>query len=153
MPPKLVYGILLYANNYYAHLHDLIILNNRLLRIILKRNRRTPVEDLYKTLGALPVDLLFKFQLYYHAHCLFYKSPLLPKIFHNDVTQNFQVHDHNTRSKNDFHRPGTSNTIASKTSVNLCSALWNSLPTKIKNISSLPQFKAAIKELLWCENQ
>src|SRR5207245_8045547 len=32
--PRLLYGIEVYANTYLCHLHNLIVLNNRLLRII-----------------------------------------------------------------------------------------------------------------------
>ena len=148
---KLLYGILIYANNYYSHLHDLIVYNNRLLRIIQHKSRRASVEDLYKAMGTLPVDLLFKFQLYSHAHCLFYKSPLLPTIFHNDVKQNYLVHDHDTRTRKDFHREIPLNSTSNKTSLNLCSSLWNSLPSNIKDISSLSQFKILVKDRLWCE--
>ena len=68
---KLLYGILLYANTFPTYLHDLIILNNRILRIIQNKSRHDHTEDLYKTFHTLPIDLLFKSQLYSHANCLF----------------------------------------------------------------------------------
>jgi len=148
---KLLYGILLYANTFPTYLHDLIILNNRILRIIQNKSRRDHTEDLYKTFHTLPIDLLFKSQLYSHAHCLFYKSPLLPPVFHSTTLFNSQIHNHDTRSKDDFHRSSISNTKAARLSVNLCASLWNTLPNVIKNTSSLPQFKILIKEFLWQE--
>ena len=60
---KIIYGIEIYANTYPTYLHDLMILNNRLLRITQKKNRYSHVADLYQSFRALPVDKLFNFRL------------------------------------------------------------------------------------------
>ena len=148
---KLLYGILLYANTYNSYLHDLIVLNNRLVGIIQKKNRFTPTDNLYKAFNTLPIDLLFKLHIYTHAHCLFYKSPSLPPVLHSNTILNLHIHEHNTRYRADFHRTATSSASCSKISTHLCSSSWNSLPIELKNVTSLNQFKTSIKELLWCE--
>ena len=42
----LLYGIEIYANTYHSHLHKLIVLNNKILRILLKVPFDTPVINL-----------------------------------------------------------------------------------------------------------
>ena len=40
--PHILYGIELYANTYLTYLHDLVILNNRILRLLQREHLRTP---------------------------------------------------------------------------------------------------------------
>src|SRR3989442_11569796 len=61
--PRILYGIELYANTYLTYLHDLIILNNRLLRILQHKGLTTNVQHLYIAFNTLPVNKLFQFQV------------------------------------------------------------------------------------------
>ena len=58
---RILYGIAGYANTYLTYLHDLSILNNRLLRIIQHKSKRTSTIELYVAFNTLSVDKLFKF--------------------------------------------------------------------------------------------
>jgi len=42
----LLYSIKIYANTYHSHLHKLIVLNNKILRILFKVPFDTPVINL-----------------------------------------------------------------------------------------------------------
>src|SRR3989442_9891853 len=79
--PRLLYGIEVYANTYLCHLHNLIVLNNRLLRIIQHKSLVTSTISLYSSLNTLPIDELFKYQILLHAHNIFFGSKLLPSFF------------------------------------------------------------------------
>ena len=81
---KILYGIEIYANNFQSRLHDLEILNNRLLRIVQGKSWKACTKDLYYNFNTLPINKLFQFKLLCHAHALFYKSPSLPFIFHSE---------------------------------------------------------------------
>ena len=59
--PHLFYGIELYANIYYSNLDKLVKLNNKLLRILQGKNRRSNVTDLYVNYRTLPLTLLHHF--------------------------------------------------------------------------------------------
>jgi len=45
---KILYGIEIYATTFKTYLHDLHILNNRILRIVLGKDRFFPTKELYK---------------------------------------------------------------------------------------------------------
>jgi len=142
---KIIYGIEIYANTYPTYLHDLMILDNRLLRITQKKSRYSHVADLYKSFKTLPVDKLFNFRLLLHAHAILHKSNSIPPIFHNTLTLNKDVHEHDTRSQLDLHRKSYQTSSGRKITANLCSSLWNSLPSEIKNINSEEGFKKSLK--------
>ena len=85
---KILYGIEIYANTYPTFLHDLMILNNRILRKIQKVDKSTHVADLYALYNTLPIDKLFKLRLLLHAHAIINKSPCIPSLFYNSVMFN-----------------------------------------------------------------
>jgi len=146
--PKILYGVELYANTYLTHLHDLMILNNRLLRIIQHKNLATSTIILYSSFNTLPIDKLFKFQILLHAHNILYDSKPLPKVFQSATCCNSDIHHYGTRSTNDFHRSRFNTSFGSRTTSNLMAKLWNSLPPDTKSISIYSLFKKQLKILL-----
>jgi hypothetical protein len=61
--PHLLYGIEIYANTWPTHLHKLMKLNNKLLRILQFRDNTTSNFDVYLRYNTLPIDQLHVFQL------------------------------------------------------------------------------------------
>ena len=61
--PRILYGIENYANTYLSYLHDLMVLNNRILRILQHSKKSTHTQDLYICYKILPIDKLFKYQV------------------------------------------------------------------------------------------
>ena len=147
--PRILYAIELYANTYLTNLHDLMILNNRILRILQHQQRTINVTQLFVNYNTLPINKLFQFQILQHAHTLLFNIDKLPKAFNKDRQINSKVHLHDTRTKLDFHRVGFNSTIGTKVSLNLCAKMWNSLPTKIKTIASFHIFKRQLKSFLF----
>jgi len=146
--PRLLYAVEVYANTYITFLHDLIILNNRILRILQHKPLLTRSIDLYSSYNTLPVGKLFQFQILLHAYKLLFCPELLPSIFYFNNLTNTNFHSHNTRSKLDFHRTTFNTTAGSKISYQLCSKYWNSLPLSLKNINNLRSFKHDVKVFL-----
>jgi len=146
--PRILYGIEVYANTYISYLHDLIMLNNRLLRITQHSGFRSPTTDLYNRFNTLPINKLFQFQLLTHAHNVLFHSANLPKIFFPDIQLNNNIHYHLTRSNHDFHRQSFNSSFGSRVTYNLYSKLWNSLTPNLKSISHLPSFKKQLKNYL-----
>ena len=58
--PHIIYGIEIYANTYLSYLEPLIILNNKILRILQNKKMKTPVKDLYKTYNTLHIPDLYR---------------------------------------------------------------------------------------------
>jgi len=129
--PRILYGIELYANNYMINLHDLTILNNRLLRIIQHRLRDTKVIELYANYSTLPIPKLFQYQFLTFAHVLLYDDKKLPSVISNSKVINADIHNHNTRSCMNFHRSPSASYFGCKISINLISKIWNSLPLEL----------------------
>jgi len=78
---RLLYAIEIYANTYSTYLHDLSILNNRLLRIIQHKPFNTPVPSLYSAFNTLPVLKLFQFQIIIFSHELIFNPSSMPSFF------------------------------------------------------------------------
>ena len=140
-----MYAIEIYANNYLTRLHDLEILNNRLLRIVQSKTWNASTKQLYIDFNTLPIHNLFKLQIISHAHALVNHSVNLPQIFHNDFLSNRQIHTHSTRSATDFHRMATNSSFGDRLSMNICAKFWNSLPSYLKSNLSPFQFKKLLK--------
>jgi len=80
----LAYGIKIYGNTYTNHLIRLMILNNKLLRILQNAPRETPVVKLYAlTLPELHTYQILKFIhncIYHQTNCHLYFQIILARI-------------------------------------------------------------------------
>ena len=146
--PRILYGIEIYANTYMTNLHDLIILNNRILRILQHKSLITNVNDLYNAFNTLSINKLFYFQILLYAHAVYFKLPTLPEIFIHNHKLNNEVHTHNTRSSKDFHRVVIKSVYSTKIYSNLCAKYWNQIPVSSKALSNPNLFKKQLKTYL-----
>ena len=145
---RILYAIEVYANTFLTYLHDLIVINNRILRIMQHATRFTRVTDLYSTYNTLPVNKLFQFQILLHAYKLLFCSDMLPTIFHYPKLTNCAFHSHNTRTKFDFHFVTFNTTAGSKISYKLCAKFWNLLPLNLKESNNIKTFVRVVKAYL-----
>ena len=146
--PHILYGIEIYAKAADIHLNKLCKLNNKILRILLKQNKRSPVAELYTAFNTLPIPILhnqlilqFVQKCLYHSHCL-------PIIFQNYFTFNKQVHRHHTRNFSNLHIFSSSSNIGKKCTTFCGSVLWNALPVDLKSYLSVYTFRKKVKEFL-----
>ena len=61
--PHLLYRIEVYANTNKAALKRLMVLNNKILRILQQQKIRVHTVELYKNYNTLPIPELHKYQL------------------------------------------------------------------------------------------
>jgi hypothetical protein len=139
--PHIIYGIEIYGNASQSVLERLCILNNKLLRILLNRNIRTPVTDLYSCYCTLPIDKLFQLQLLLFVHKFIYLKNCLPIIFHNYYSFNSNIHGHCTRRNNDLVLFRSHSAIGQKCTEYIACKIWNSLPLSLKSIALPHRFK------------
>jgi len=145
--PHILYGIEVYGTASLAALDKLYKLNNKILRILLKRKMDSPVKDLYVCYNTLPVYSLYKMQILIFVHkCLHHKCNL-PVIFHNCFSENASIHGHDTRKKTDLHLYSV-NSSSKLCSVSYGVKLWNPLPHELKQYCSISVFKRRIYEYL-----
>ena len=95
--PHLLYGIEIYANCSHTTLQSLHVLNNRILRVLLNKPVRSPVNELYINFDTLPLHLLFEKQVLIFVHKCLFNNQVLPEIFHNYFNRRYMIHEHNTR--------------------------------------------------------
>ena len=93
----------MYANTHKTYLTDLITLNNKLLRIVQKKDMKSHVLGLYNDYFTMPIDLLHKSKVLILMHKFLHLRESLPLAFSNYFLLNSSVHAHNTRSSSDFH--------------------------------------------------
>ena len=77
----IMYGIEMYGSASISHLDKLSELNNKLLRILQRRDLCTRTEELYKTHNTLPVTKLYVMQILVLVHKFYYHEETLPEIF------------------------------------------------------------------------
>ena len=78
---RILYAVEIYANTYITYLHDLMIINNRILRILQHKPIHTSTIDLHRSFNTLPVDKLFQYQILLHAHAIYFHPESVPTIF------------------------------------------------------------------------
>jgi len=100
-------------------------------------------RELFKTIEILP--------LYFQYILSVYIISILMYMVHNIhlFTKNLEVHNHNTRSVNNFYLPITNLTKYQKAAYCTGIEIFNYLPTDIKNVANEIQvFKKTLKRFL-----
>jgi len=132
----LLCGIETYSNTRRGYLNKLVVLNNKLLRILQNAPRNAPVPDLYKNFITLTIPDLHIFQILVLIHKFFYHKDKLPLIFTSYFNENFLFHNYDTHSRDNLHLVRCNTTYGSKSVKYKGSNLWNQLPNVLKPIIS-----------------
>jgi len=142
--PQLLYGIELYANTNKCNLDKLIILNNKILRILQLKSLYTNVISLYSNYNTLPVQMLHVRQILLFVQKYIHFKELLPTVFTNYFIENNTIHEHNTRRCNDLHLSLLHTSYEHRCIINKGSKLWNALPNNLKAKQPTSMFKESV---------
>ena len=146
--PHLLYGIEIYGNAGTSQLDKLLKLNNKLMRILQKRDMYTKIEELYNTYNTLPIIQLHEMQILVLVHKILYHKETLPEIFANYFIPNNFIHGYSTRKENMLHLHSISSTYGRRAIQFKGGILWNSIPFSLQSQMSLRTFKIKIKQYL-----
>ena len=138
----------IYGNTTANHLSKLLLLNNRLLRILQCKPIKTHTADLYNTYFTLPLQLLHSYQILVFMHRYVHYRNELPVIFSTYFEEKQFIHHHDTRHKHDFHTHFVHTEFGKRSIKYKGCKLWNNLPVDIKAIRSNRSFKLELKQLL-----
>ena len=141
--PYLSYCCEIWGNTYASRLYDLKMLQKRAIRVIDKAGYLDHTSVIFKKYRMLKLEDIIRL----NTCVLMYKANkgLLPKHIQSSFVKNKEVHEYNTRRRNDFFSKQT-NTKMRKMSVNQKGIeLWNSLPKCTKYCVSLYKFKSYLK--------
>ena len=117
-------------------------LQNRGMRIILRCNRYTPISLMLEILNWQSIH----HRLYYFTMIFLYKilQGLLPSYLRSFVTFNHEIHEYNTRSRNNLHIERTNSKKAMNSIFFKGIKQYNSLPKNIKDAATLKKFKTSL---------
>lgn len=134
-------GSILYFLN-QTNMQVLQKLQNRAMRVILKCNRYTPIQNMLQTLQFMSV----KQRICYNTLIFIFKirEGLLPKYLQDRITYISERHDHSTRQQNDFYIHFRQKSFAQNYLFFKGLIMFNALPNKVKQIKNLNSFKREI---------
>jgi len=90
--PQILYGIEIYANTNKSAIKRLIVLNNKVLRILQHQRIRLHNVELYRSYNTLlPIPELHNYQLLIVVHKFLYYNEKLPPAFNNYFTLNYKL--------------------------------------------------------------
>ena len=118
-----------------------MILNNKLLRCLQKKDLKSSIMGLYNDYMTLPIDLLNKFKILLLMHKYTHYKETLPLVSDNYFALNRSAYDHNTRNSNDFHLEASQSSFGLRSIRHIGPTLWNSLPITLKVDKNVNSFK------------
>lgn len=126
-------------------------LQNRSMRIILSCSKLTPISEMLNNLKWLSV----KHSFLYHSLVFIFKikNGLAPVYLQNKILYNHNIHKYNTRHRDNFHITSVNNTKAQNSVFFRGLKDYNELPENLKSITSLNNFKKALKYYIFSNIQ
>ena len=139
---RIKYGICAYGFAKKENMDKVQILQNKLLKVILEKDRRTPTNELHKTLDILQVKDIFLQEISTFV-CNYFQGNL-PEGF----SEYFTTMNHPQGTRGNLKRlvpPLCRTDLGQKTVKFLGSKTWNDLSPELKAISNPKAFKKAFK--------
>lgn len=139
---KIRYGIEIYGNGGNSALQKLQILQNKLLRVLMSKDKFHSSNELHKDLKILKIYDMHKFALLSFVYNCYQLSPI------QSFEDFFISHDHphDTRFKHNLVKHGTKTKLGQTTTHFVGSTLWNDLPSSLKKPASIDAFKHALRD-------
>ena len=145
---QIQYCVEVYASTYFSHLDKLVKINNKIIRILFKKDYYTKVDDLYRVVNSLPVHSLHKLKLLKLAHMSVYYKESLPKAYQDIMKPTQSLEHYNMRHSMNL-QVSRFNTYFGKRVINCsCTQLWNEIPIEIQGIKSVNLFLNTVKRYL-----
>jgi len=135
----LVYGIEIYSNTHTKNINKLVILIDKILRILQNVSRDTHTVELYTKFNTFSIPALHNCQIVELVHKFTYHHDRLPAIFSIYF---------NTRTKDSLHVYLFASSLGQRSIKCKGSTLWNTLPEEIKTITSDVSFFNKLNKIL-----
>ena len=146
--PYLNYCIHVWGKAYNVHIHDLIILQNKAIRIVHGVSPRTNANKLYFDYNILSLKRLYS----YNIGIFMYKfsKNMLPELFENFFCNVASVHEHSTRSAclNHIYVKFKGTTRGQKAFSYSGARIWNLILSHIETDCAIGTFKKLFAKLL-----
>lgn len=140
----LSYCVEAYGTANVTTLHQLFILQKRIVRIISSVPFYSHTASLFSTLNILSIYKLFKFRSLLTSHATFYRS--------QSEISNMESHLHHTHftrsSQLNLPLPASTSLAGHRSPIYQAPALWNSLPANLRKLKSTLEFRRALRQHL-----
>ena len=127
-------------------LERLIKLQKRMICIITGLKKRDHTSQIFKNLNVLKVNEINVLQTSLFMYKLY--NRLLPENFSSFLCLNNDLHEHYTRSQNNFHLISVKTNIRKFSLKFRGSVIWNKLPEIYRFAISISSFKKLVKDCL-----
>ena len=117
-------------------------MQKKCVRIISNSAATAPSAVLFKQLGILPYAELRDYNIMLFMHK--YQHGAQPEIFDGQWTFRHQIHNYNTRGRDEFNVDTATKAFLFKSPLIQFPLIYNSLPNEIKNIRDFKQFKKKV---------
>ena len=143
--PYLNYCIHVWGKTYDKHLHHLIVLQNKAIRIINGIPPRTNVDNLYVIHNILSVKRLYSYNVGLFMYK--YSNQLLPDVFNDLFSKLADVHEYNTRNASTQHvYVCFQGTTRGQKTLSYCGArIWNYILVNVDSKCAIGSFKKRIQ--------
>ena len=142
--PYLNYCCTAWSSAHTSHLQILSSTQRRLIRLIMKRGRRTETNLLFKQLRLLKTSDIFK------LNCLLFVYKSINRITVSPIVFNEQVdRPYNLRARPQLSVPRHTSKQSERFIEISGAKLWNNIPENIQNSQSVNSFKRRIKKIFW----
>lgn len=143
--PTLMYGIEVYGLTNKTTLNRLSVTCNRILRVLQFADKRTPSAQLYANFDALPLEMIYRFNILKFVYKCVNVPNRVPLHFTNLFTFNHNIHNYSTRNSHKIHMV---NNCHKNSIIFNMSVMWNNLPDRLKSIPTEYLFYRDLKQYL-----
>ena len=146
--PYLNYCIHVWGKAYNVHIHDLIILQNKAIRIVHGVSPRTNANKLYFDYNILSLKRLYSYNIGIFMYT--FSKNTLPELFENFFCNVASVHEHSTRSAclNHIYVKFKGTTRGQKAFSYSGARIWNLILSHIETDCAIGTFKKLFAKLL-----
>ena len=119
------------------NLDAIFVAQKQCIRIMANKVPGTHCKPLFAELGIMPVPCVY-----------IYRCVLLVKSMSGSITLNSDVHNYNTRRRNDFSVPRPATSVSHRGPIPSGIRMYNALPAEMKSESEPKKFKSLLKSFL-----
>ena len=141
--PQNKYGIETYGASSSGKVKQIQIIQNKLMKIILWKDRLTPTNALHKDINILQVKDMYSWYIALFVRDCLYKDKI--EIFHKYYESRNSVHSHETRNRKQLIEPRYRTDIGFTTVKSKGSKIWNKLPAEIKKLNIRTTYKNKLR--------
>ena len=144
--PHLDYGIAFWGGTHDTHINKLKILQKKIIRSITNSKYNEHTEPLFKQLKLLNLTQLYNLntaKFMYKVH-----TNNLPEPIVHLYQANSEIHDHNTRQRNNPHIRYRRTQLASKQINHKGPEIWQNIPNHLKLCKNIKHFTRSYKKTL-----